>query len=131
MDDRTLCELAAIHIFGWKWIDDRRTGQPILVDSDTEWVETFDLGTRVDPLQSLPDYLTGDGMLRVIEKMRELGFDCVIQCDSQSVEAVMYCGEFIQHEHKWNRYSEFSDTAPRAVLPAALRAMGVDLGAEG
>ena len=124
MDDRKLCELAAIHIFGWKWIDDRRTGQPILVDSDTEWVETFDLGTRVDPLQSLPDYLTGDGMLRVIERMRELGWEFTLQLFGDGIA----WAKFNKPDGRGYDYEE-ADTAPRAVLPAALRAMGVDIDA--
>ena len=150
MDDRKLCELAAIHIFGWKWIDDRRTGQPILVDSDTEWVETFDLGTRVDPLQSLPDYLTGDGMLRVIERMTTgLGYRFWLEwLPSRGISCNMKTQE-VRHTPLWSAsfytttlkdaiergVSDFrkgrgcADTAPRVVLLAALRAMGVDIDA--
>jgi hypothetical protein len=69
MDDRKLNELAAIHIF------DMETCRN---SDDTRWERTK--GKHRDQesgWKPLRNYLTGDGMLRVIERMRQLGWEYV------------------------------------------------------
>lgn len=65
----------------------------------------------------LPDYLTGDGMLAVIERMRELGW----MGDLFSVSGGWQC-EF-WHKGK-GTVRERRDTAPEAIALAALAALG-------
>jgi len=65
---------------------------------------------------------TGDGMLAVIEKMRERGF--WVSLTTRRIDGYDFLAKV------WNfevEKSEAADTAPRAVAIAALRALGVEL----
>lgn len=124
MDKRRVDALVAERLFGWHWVKDRRTGQRILVDSDTEWVETFDLGTRVDPLAGLPHFsTTWEGLGKVVERMWELGYAYEI---GRNFHGSIYAG-FDSIEDPRDNGHGTANTDPMAASLAALRTMWVNL----
>jgi hypothetical protein len=68
-DDRRLDAELAVLLFGYKWIAERRTGQQILVDSDTEWVESF--SDAIDPLNDVPVLSSSRGRERMRNDSQE------------------------------------------------------------
>jgi len=124
MDDRKLNELAAEKIFDL---------ETCLNSDGTRWERTK--GKHRDQesgWKPLRNYLTGDGMLRVIERMRQLGW---WMCDVSYRRRWQGATIITQAWRAWFESDDeegpekWADTAPRAVLLAALRAMGVDIDA--
>lgn len=98
---RELDALVAMEVMGWTQVNPRW------------WVRLDGASVPHPPTYST----TGDGMLAVLERMRELGWRSLVTTYGERIEAMFYPGE------GWPIYAASADTLPHAVCLAALEAV--------
>ena len=137
MTDRELDAYLAEHLFGWADVDahyesrrweftdppyepvtEGRGREPVEADPDIKWKQpAHRLHFTTFPCYSS----TGEGMLKVIEAMRERGYDCLTwRWQHQD------CSALFAHPHDLDRHflrGTRADTRPRAVAEAARAAL--------
>ena len=104
MTDEELVELAGL--LGWDPVDGEGFAQQILwPEQRSDW----------KPLAWL---LTGDGMLAILTRMGEMGYDSMVSAFTSGKSVASFFDEVIGRVA-----SQYADTLPEAVAGAALRAL--------
>lgn len=144
MDNRKISMTLAIHLFGWVWQHDSHRcdlrspegAEDVrrMMAANPKWRDdpTIDgyAEREFTDTSGVPDYLTGDGMLQVIEAMRRKGwlFELGDWPDGTTRYAVFRLPTVdAMHEDWAAAYSATAGTAQMAVALAACAALGVDV----
>lgn len=115
MNDRELDAFLAEHLFGWEREQD---GCLVVADGPSKGYRFYP-GEEIDPAYSS----TGDGMLQVLEKMRERGFKGSVVWDRLDQRSPTHITA------DWSvtfdgAAGALNDSLPRAVAAAAFTALG-------